>query len=422
MLASAADMEFRVLGPLEVDRGGEPLALGPAKQRALLAVLLVHANEVVSSDRLIEELWPEPPETAANALQVYVHKLRKALDPGRPRGAPNQLLITRAPGYMLRVEPDELDADRFERLLDGGRAAAKVPDPATAAASLRQALDLWRGPALADFVYDPFAQAEIARLEELRLDAIEDRIEADLALGRSADLVSELEVLVIDNPLRERLRGQLMLALYRAGRQADALEVFNDTRTALDEELGLAPSPHLQRLQAAILRQEPALEVSTKTTTRREAPEPDEAASEVRKTVTVMMARRPSIRGLDPEALSHEDKLYGAHVTRIVERYGGRIASSLGDEVMAVFGVPHAHEDDAFRAVSAAFEIRDSPVGDAIASRHEPTDRDRYRRGLGERFRRRGALRDRRPRNRGRRAGERSGGRGGAASARRPPD
>ncbi len=372
MLASAADMEFRVLGPLEVDRGGEPLALGPAKQRALLAVLLVHANEVVSSDRLIEELWPEPPETAANALQVYVHKLRKALDPGRPRGAPNQLLITRAPGYMLRVEPDELDADRFERLLDGGRAAAKVPDPATAAASLRQALDLWRGPALADFVYDPFAQAEIARLEELRLDAIEDRIEADLALGRSADLVSELEVLVIDNPLRERLRGQLMLALYRAGRQADALEVFNDTRTALDEELGLAPSPHLQRLQAAILRQEPALEVSTKTTTRREAPEPDEAASEVRKTVTVMMARRPSIRGSDPEALSHEDKLYGAHVTRIVERYGGRIASSLGDEVMAVFGVPHAHEDDAFRAVSAAFEIRDSPVGDAIASGTNP--------------------------------------------------
>ena len=282
------------------------------------------------------------------------------------------MLITRAPGYMLRVEPDELDADRFERLLGDGRAAAKAPDPATAAATLRQALDVWRGPALADFAYDPFAQAEIARLEELRLEALEDRIEADLALGGAADLVGELEALISNNPLRERLPGQLMLALYRAGRQADALEVFNATRTALDEELGLAPSPQLQRLQAAILRQEPALEVSIETTTRRQAPEPDAAASEVRKTVTVMMARRPSVRGLDPEALSHEDKLYSAHLTRTVERYGGRIASSLGDEVMAVFGVPHAHEDDAFRAVSAAFEIRDSPVADAIASGTEP--------------------------------------------------
>src|SRR4051794_39262229 len=216
-------MEFQVLGPLEVHRGGEPLALGPAKQRALLAILLVHANQVVSSDRLIEELWPEPPETAANALQVYVHKLRKSLNPERPRGAPNQLLITRAPGYMLRVEPDELDAHRFERLLGDGKAAAKAPDPATASATLRRALEVWRGPALADFAYDPFAQAEIARLEELRLEALEDRIEADLALGGAADLVGELETLISNNPLRERLPGQLMLALYRAGRQADAL-------------------------------------------------------------------------------------------------------------------------------------------------------------------------------------------------------
>lgn len=371
MLASAAEMEFQVLGPLEVHRGGEPLTLGPAKQRAVLAILLVHANELVSSDRLIEELWPEPPETAANALQVYVHKLRKALDPERPRGAPSQTLITRAPGYMLRVEPDELDADRFERLLGDGRAAAKASDPATAAATLRQALDMWRGPALADFAYDPFAQGEIARLEELRLEALEDRIDADLALGGAADLVGELEALIGNNPLRERLRGQLMLALYRAGRQADALEVFNDTRTALDEELGLVPSPQLQRLQAAILRQEPALEVSIETT-RRLAPEPDAAPSEVRKTVTVMMARRPSVRGLDPEALSREDKFYGAHLKRTVERFGGRIASSLGDEVMAVFGVPHAHEDDALRAVSAAFEIRDSPATDALASGTQP--------------------------------------------------
>jgi hypothetical protein len=181
-------MEYRILGPLEVSRGGTQVALGAAKQRALLAILLVHANELVSSDRLIEELWPKPPETAANTLQVYVGKLRKALEPERTRGAPGELLVTRAPGYMLRVDPQALDAERFERLLSEGRAAGEANDHATAARKLHQALGLWRGPALADFIYDPFAQAEIARLEELRLDALEERIEADLALGRGGRL------------------------------------------------------------------------------------------------------------------------------------------------------------------------------------------------------------------------------------------
>jgi DNA-binding SARP family transcriptional activator len=363
-------MEFQVLGPLEVHRHGGRVALGPAKQRALLAILLVHANELVASDRLIEELWPDPPQTAPNTLQVYVGRLRKALEPGRKQRAPGELLITRPPGYLLRVGPDELDADRFERLLAEGRAAADARDPATAAAVLRQALGLWRGPALVDYAYDPFAQAEIARLEELRLDAIEDRIEADLAMGGAADLIGELEALIAENPLRERLRGQLMLALYRAGRQADALEVYNQTRRTLDDELGLAPSPPLQRLQTAILRQEPALEVSIEAPTRpgRQATAADTATPEVRKTVTVLIARRPSARGLDPEALSHQNRLYRDHLARTVERYGGAVASSLGDAVMAVFGVPHAHEDDASRAVSAAFEIRDAPVGDALAS------------------------------------------------------
>ena len=186
-------MEFQVLGPLEVHREGGLVALGPAKQRAVLAILLVRANELVSSDRLIEELWPEPPKTAANTLQVYVGRLRKALEPGRTQRAPGELLATMPPGYLLRIAPDELDADRFERLVGEGRDAAAARDPAAAAARLRQALALWRGPALADFAYDPFAQAEIARLEELRLDAIEDRIEAELAVGRAADLVGELE-------------------------------------------------------------------------------------------------------------------------------------------------------------------------------------------------------------------------------------
>ena len=409
-------MEFGVLGPLEVRSSRAQVALGPAKQRALLAILLVHANELVSSDRLIDELWPEPPETAANALQVYVGKLRKALEPERTRGAPGELLVTRAPGYMLRVGPDELDADRFERLLGEGRRASEAKDPATAANRLRAALELWRGPALVDFAYDPFAQAEIARLEELRLDAIEERLVADLALGGAADLVAELEALVRDNPLRERLRGQLMLALYRSGRQADALEVYRQTRETLDEELGLVPSPLLQRLQAAILRQEPALEISLEAPASRaeqSAPPPGAitaAASEVRKTVTVMTVRRTAVRGLDPEALRSDEERYRAQLTRTVGRYGGTIASSLGNEVMAVFGIPRVHEDDAVRAVSAALEIRDAPAREAISvgiatgeilasgfERRQAVDRrrprDGRRRARGRRRRRRGPAR-----------------------------
>ena len=370
-------MDFQILGPLQVRRDGQSVALGTAKQRALLAILLVHANELVPSDRLIEELWPEPPETATNALQVYVGKLRKALEPERSPGASGELLVTQAPGYLLRVQPDELDADRFERLLGEGRTASESKDPAKAVKRLREALELWRGPVLADFAYDPFAQAEIARLEELRLDALEERIEAELALGGASNLVGELEALIKDNALRERLRGQLMLALYRSGRQADALEVYRQTRDTLDEELGIEPSRPLRRLQTAILRQEPALEVAIEAPAWERGPgaAPDEvaaAATEVRKTVTVLVARRPGVRGMDPEALSREDKRFRAHLARIVGRYGGVIASTLGDDVMAVFGVPRVHEDDAFRAASAAAEIRDAPASDEIAPISSP--------------------------------------------------
>jgi DNA-binding SARP family transcriptional activator/class 3 adenylate cyclase len=356
-------MEFQILGPLEVRREHKQLALGAAKQRALLAILLIHRNELVSSDRLIEELWPEPPRTAANTLQVYVGKLRKALEPDRSPGGQGDLLLTRAPGYVLRVEAGELDADRFERMLSAGRMAREAGDHATAATLLRQALELWRGGALVDFTYDPFAQAEIARLDELRLEAISERVEADLASGKSADLVGELETLVRDNPLRERLRGQLMLALYRSGRQGDALEAYREACAVLDEQLGLAPSPPLERLQVAILRQEPALEISIEAGAGRTAPPPTEAvptAPEVRKTVTVLAVRRQGVRGRDPEALSGENAQYDAEVARIMERYGGTVTSSLGDSVVAVFGVPEVHEDDALRAVSAALEIRDA--------------------------------------------------------------
>src|SRR6476659_9871734 len=258
-------MDFQILGPLQARRDGQPVALGTAKQRALLAILLVHANELVPSDRLIEDLWPEPPETATNALQVYVGKLRKTLEPERAPGAAGELLVTQTPGYVLRVEADELDADRFGRLLSEGRAASESKDPASAVKRLRQALELWQGPVLADFAYDPFAQAEIARLDELRLDALEKRIEAELALGGASELIGEVEALIRDNPLRERLRGQLMLALYRSGRQAEALDVYQQTRETLSEQLGIDPSRPLQQLQTAILRQEPALEVSIET-------------------------------------------------------------------------------------------------------------------------------------------------------------
>jgi DNA-binding SARP family transcriptional activator len=235
-------VEFRILGPLEVLANGQALDLGSQKQRALLAVLLLHANEVVSSDRLIEALWEhEPPETGKKVLQVYVSGLRKVL--GRER------IETRSPGYVLRMEAGEFDAARFRRLSEQGEFA--------------EALALWRGPPLSDFTYLRFAQPEIARLDEARLACLEDRIEADLAAGRHGDLVGELDALVSEHPLRQRLRAQLMLALYRSGRDAEALEVYHDARRVLVEELGIEPRRQLRELQQAILRQDPALDLAT---------------------------------------------------------------------------------------------------------------------------------------------------------------
>jgi DNA-binding SARP family transcriptional activator len=245
-------MEFRILGPLEVSDGGGQVSLGGGKPRALLAVLLLHPNEVVSADRLIDELWGEDsPERAAAALRVNVSRLRKAL--------PQDVLTTRSPGYVIRVEPDDLDLHRFERLVDEARGLRARGLAADASERVRDALSLWRGPALADFGYESFAQTAIARLEEIRLAAVELRIDADLALGRHDDLVGELEALVAEHPLRESLRGHLMTALYRSGRQAEALDAYKDTRRALVDELGIEPSTALQELERAILRQEPAL-------------------------------------------------------------------------------------------------------------------------------------------------------------------
>jgi predicted ATPase/DNA-binding SARP family transcriptional activator len=247
-------MEFRILGPLEVVDGDRVVALGGGKERALLAVLLLHANEVVPSERLIDELWGEAaPVTVAKSVQIYVSHLRRALRGERGENGADGLLVTRAGGYMLRLEPGQFDLARFERLLRDGRRELEAGEPERAAATLREALALWRGPPLVDFGYEPFAQGEIARLAELRMAALGERIEADLALGRHAELIAELEALVAADPLRERLRGQLMLALYRCDRQVDALDVYRQGRQHLVDELGLEPSPALQRLEQAIL-------------------------------------------------------------------------------------------------------------------------------------------------------------------------
>lgn len=253
-------MEFWILGPIEVWSEGRQVRLGGVKQRALLAVLLLHRNEVVSVDRLIDELWEgQPPATAVKTVQVHVSQLRKALGRDK-RGDEDEILATRSPGYVLRVGPDELDSNRFEELVEEGRHALRSGDPNLATRTLLEALSLWRGPALADFALDDFAQTEIARLEEARVSAIEERIDADLAAGRHHELVGELETLIRAHPLRERLRGQLMLALYRSDRQAEALAAYQDARRMLDEELGLEPSDSLQRLERAILVHDPALD------------------------------------------------------------------------------------------------------------------------------------------------------------------
>ena len=238
--------EFRILGPLEVAAAdGEPLQLGGQKQRSLLAVLLLHANEVVSTDFLIDALWGDhPPRHASASLQNSIAALRKLL------GA--ELLLRRAPGYRLVVDPDSIDLVRFERLL----ASARGLEPAERSARLREALRLWRGDPLAEVAFEPFAVSEARRLEELRLSALEHLFDAELAAGRSGDLVPELESLVARHPLRERFRGELMLALYGAGRQAEALAAYQEARRMLVEELGLEPGPHLQELHARILRQE----------------------------------------------------------------------------------------------------------------------------------------------------------------------
>lgn len=250
-------MDYRILGPIAAFDGERGLSLGGARQRAVLALLLLHGNEALSRDVIIDQLWGEqPPPTAAKVLQNCISALRKELPGGR------QTLRTIGGAYALELAPEELDRDRFERLFAQGRTALAAGDHADAAEQLRNALALWRGSPLSDFSYERFAEDEITRLEELRVAVLEERIEADLALARHGELVPELEALVSRHPLRERLRGQLMLALYRTGRQAEALEGYRTARRALLAELGIEPGRALHELERAILAQDPALDAA----------------------------------------------------------------------------------------------------------------------------------------------------------------
>jgi predicted ATPase/DNA-binding SARP family transcriptional activator len=320
-------LEFRILGTLEVVQDGVPLRLAGRLRRSLVALLVVHAGEAVSSDRLIEELWPRYDAGARARLQVYVSQLRKAL------GAEAGVLATRPGGYALDVDPDLVDASRFERLARAGRDALAADEPERAARILGEALELWQGPAFGELAYEPFAQAEAARLEELRLAAIEDRIDAELAIGRHEGLVAELERLAAEQPLRERRHRQLMLALYRSGRQAEALDAYGAARRVLDEELGLEPSPELQALQKAILRQDAALRVEpAELRARRHLPAPP----------TALVGRRRELDELGALLRSDGVRLLtltgpgGTGKTRLALQVAHDLADAFGDGVYFV--------------------------------------------------------------------------------------
>lgn len=352
-----AGIEVRLLGPVVARVEGTPVDLTSGKQRALLARLALDAGERLSIDRLVDDLWGEhPPATARHALQVHVSNLRKVL------GA--TAVGTERPGYVLRVAREACDATRFESLAGSGRRALQLGDAERASAELSEGLALWTGPALSDLLLEPFAPNAAARLEELRISAVEDRVIADLELGRQVEIAAELETLVAEHPLRERLRGALMLALYRSGRQVDALRTYQDLRDRLRDELGLDPGPELQELETAILRHDATIAAPRAARVRAGAPITPALASdrpETRRTATVVVAGLTGFdrtaSALDPEDLrALLDRAASVHAS-VIDRYGGTLESTAGGELIAVFGAPIAHEDDPERAVRAAYDL-----------------------------------------------------------------
>jgi DNA-binding SARP family transcriptional activator len=361
-------MNFRILGPLEVEGDKGLVRIGGRRGRSVLALLLLRVNQLVSRGQLIEELWGEcPPATARHTLEAYVSRLRQAL----AAGANGSLIESQPGGYRICLEEDQLDVFRFERLLKEGRSELDGGALEAAEEKLAAALALWRGPVLADLADELSSESESQRLEELRLAAVEARVEVALQLGRDAELVGELQSLVASNPLRERLRAQLMLALYRSGRQADALAAYRDGRRQLVDELGIEPSRELQELEQAILRHDWELEspatlaeapVAAATDREITAAPPEAALPERRKIVTVafcdvMGSMAPDER-LDPEVLKASLESAFARMKATAELHGGTIERVTGNAVMATFGVPVAHEDDALRACRAAVELQ----------------------------------------------------------------
>jgi DNA-binding SARP family transcriptional activator/tetratricopeptide (TPR) repeat protein len=345
-------MDFRILGPLEVRDGGRVVPVRGPRKRALLALLLVNANEAVSDDRLVEELWrDETPASGSAALRVRISQLRKTLGPG--------VVASRAPGYALEVDPERIDAQRFERMLATARRLRADGSPAVSARTLRDALALWRGGALADFAYEPWAAGAIARLEALRLDAIEERIDADLELGGHAELVGELQALVAEQPFRERLHGQLMVALYRSGRQADSLAAYQAVRATFAEQLGIEPGQELRRLQEGILHQAAWLDPPSSS---------DDADLDERKVVTVLAATC-EVGESDPERARAVLKRRAATVGSVIEAAGGRVEGEVGATLVASFGAPVAQEDHAGRALGAALLLMTGRCGDGVGLR-----------------------------------------------------
>jgi class 3 adenylate cyclase/tetratricopeptide (TPR) repeat protein len=353
-------MEYRVLGSLEVlDRSGHRLPLGGAKQQTVLASLVLRAGRTVPLERLVDELWERPPKTAAKTVQVYVSRLRHELE-----GA----IESRRGGYALVLDGDDLDLTQFEQIAGQGRSALDAGDCERAARLLENALAIWRGPALSGLTSKSL-RLEAERLEELRLQALEDRLEADLGRGRGREVVAELRSLVAEHPLRERLRAQLMLALYRSGRQSDALDVYRETRALLADELGLEPGEDLRRLERQMLAHDPELEpvgseLPSITTAAPIAAPPAQEPFRGRRPATVVFADVVDSTTLgellDPESVHRIFEEYSEIAREIFERHGGEVEKFIGDAVVAFFGLTELHEDDALRAVSAAVELREA--------------------------------------------------------------
>ena len=356
-------MEFSILGPLEAEDGGTRVDLGGGKQKALLGLLLLQAGRVVPMDRLIDGLWGEEvPESAPKMVQIFVSQLRKQL--------PSELIRTRSPGYLLDLDGHTLDLHAFESLHARGREALADGRAEDAARELHRGLDLWHGVPLAEFA-EPFARPEEARLVEQQLACLEDRVDAELALGREAELVAELDALVHRHPLRERPRSQLMLALYRCGRHAEALEAFHTFRLTLHDELGIDPPPRLKELQRRMLQQDPSLDLASREHTPAVDALPAAAAlvparpppAESRKLATVVVADVGPIHAPDdPEAqrAAQLDRTRAAE--QELTRHGASVVGFGGGRVLGVFGVPTAQDDDALRAVTAAVALRSSSL------------------------------------------------------------